>query len=62
MVAALLLTRFLQSALFGVTATDATSFATALAIVLGGVILATLIPACRASRTDPLTALRHNQV
>ena len=57
--AALLLTRFLQSALFGVTATDATSFATALAIVLGGVVFATLIPAYRASRTDPLTALRH---
>jgi predicted permease len=57
--AALVLTRFLQSALFGVTATDATSFASALAIVLGGVVFATLIPAYRASRTDPLTALRH---
>lgn len=58
-VAALVLTRFLQSALFGVTATDGTSFASALAIVLGGVALATFIPAYRASRTDPLTALRH---
>ena len=58
-IAALVLTRFLQSALFGVSATDATSFATALAVVLGGVVLATLLPAWRASRTDPLTALRH---
>jgi predicted permease len=58
-IAALVLTRFLRSALFGVSATDATSFATALAVVLGGVVLATLLPAWRASRTDPLTALRH---
>ena len=40
--AALVLTRFLQSALFGVSATDAASFAGALAIVLSGVVLATL--------------------
>ena len=57
--AALVLTRFLQGALFGISATDATSFATALAIVLGGVVLATLVPASRAARTDPLRALRH---
>jgi len=45
--------------LFGVSATDAVSFAEAAALVLGGVILATIIPAWRASRTNPLTALRH---
>ena len=59
-VAALVLTRFLQNALFGVSATDAASFASALAIVLGGVVLATLIPAWRAARTNPLIALRHH--
>ena len=58
-VAALGVSRLLGSVLFGVSATDATSFARALAIVLGGVIVATLIPAWRASRTDPLRALRH---
>jgi len=45
--------------LFGVSATDATSFARALAIVLGGVVLATIIPASRAARVNPIAALRH---
>jgi ABC-type lipoprotein release transport system permease subunit len=36
-----------------------TSFARALAIVLGGVIIATGIPAWRAARTNVLTALHH---
>jgi ABC-type antimicrobial peptide transport system permease subunit len=56
---ALALTRLLGSALFGVSATDATSFLFALAVVLGGVIIASFVPAWRASRTNPLTALRH---
>ena len=51
--------RLLESALFGVSATDATAFGRALAIVLSGVIVATLVPAWRAARTNPLTALRH---
>jgi predicted permease len=58
-VAALALTRLLGSALYGVSATDFISFARALAIVLGGVIVATLVPAWRAARTNPLSALRH---
>jgi len=58
-VSALAATRLLGSVLFGVSATDAISFARALVIVLGGVVIATLIPAWRASRTDPLSALRH---
>jgi predicted permease len=58
-VSALVLSRFLQGALFGVSATDSTSFVSALAIVLGGVVLATLLPAWRAAQTDPLRALRH---
>ena len=56
---ALGLARLLGSLLFGVSATDAVSFARALVIVLGGVAAATLLPAWRASRTNPLTALRH---
>ena len=58
-VAALGLTRLLGSVLFGVSATDAMAFAQALAIVLGGVIVATIVPAWRAARTNPLRALRH---
>lgn len=52
-------TRLLGSFLFGVSATDAVSFIRALAVVLGGVAIATVVPAWRASRTDPLRALRH---
>ena len=51
--------RLLGSVLFGVSATDGISFARALAIVLGAVIVATLVPAWRAARTNPLSALRH---
>ena len=58
-VAALALTRFLGSVLYGVSATDVWSFARALGIVLGVVVLATLVPAWRAARTNPLSALRH---
>jgi putative ABC transport system permease protein len=58
-VVALGLSRFLGSMLFGVSATDATSYATALALVLGAVAAATVVPAWRAARTNPLIALRH---
>jgi predicted permease len=58
-VAALALSRLLGSVLFGVSATDGISFAQALAVVLGGVVVATIVPAWRAARTDPLKALRH---
>src|SRR3954469_5117629 len=57
--AAAALTRLLGSALFGVSATDAPSYVRASAIVLGIVVLATLGPAWRAARTNPLAALRH---
>ena len=56
---ALALGRFLEGWLFGVTATDGPSFVRALAIVLAGVAGAALVPAWRAAKTDPLSALRH---
>ena len=59
MVTAFGVSRLLGSVLFGVSATDAISFARALAIVLGGVAVATIVPAWRAARTNPLSALRH---
>ena len=50
--------RLLGSVLFGVSATDASSFARALAIVFGGVVAATIIP--RGPRANQsLDALRH---
>ena len=58
-VAALAVTRLIGNLLYGVSATDVISFARAFAVVLGGVSIATIIPAWRAARTNVLTALRH---
>ena len=58
-VTALALTRFLASTLYGVSATDVVSFARAVGIVLGGVVVATIVPAWRAARINPLRALRY---
>jgi macrolide transport system ATP-binding/permease protein len=58
-VAALGVGRLLERVLFGVTPTDPVSFSRATAVVLAAVALATLVPAWRAARTDPLRALRH---
>ncbi len=59
LVAAFGLGQLLRSALYGVSPTDAASFVEALALVLACVLVSTLVPAWRASRTDALTALRH---
>ncbi|HZT76145.1 MAG TPA: ADOP family duplicated permease [Vicinamibacterales bacterium] len=56
---ALAAARLLGSALFGVSATDPASYARALAIIIGCVATATIVPAWRAGRTNPLAALRH---
>ena len=56
---ALLVARVLSSLLYGVSPTDVVSFAAAVALVLTIVLVASLIPAWRASRTDPIAALRH---
>jgi ABC-type antimicrobial peptide transport system permease subunit len=56
--ASMLLTRMLTSLLYGVTARDPITF-TIVALILGAVaIVASLLPARRAARVDPLVALR----
>jgi putative ABC transport system permease protein len=59
LLAALAVTGLLRTVLFGVSPTDPAAFVQGLGVVLGAVALATLVPAWRASRTDPLQALRH---
>jgi putative ABC transport system permease protein len=52
-------TRFLATLLFGITPTDTLTFVVVSAIFFLIAMLASLIPARRATRVDPLTALRY---
>lgn len=53
------LTRLIRGLLFGVTATDYLTFVSVALILAVVALLATLVPALRAARVDPLTALRY---
>jgi ABC-type antimicrobial peptide transport system permease subunit len=60
LVLSLLLGRALEHRLYGVTATDAWSVATAAAILTAAALLASWLPARRASHVDPVVALRES--
>jgi putative ABC transport system permease protein len=56
---ALALSRFLRSLCYGITTTDPVSFVVTSIALLAAAIAASWIPARRASRIDPMEALRH---
>ena len=51
--------KFVESFLFGVKPNDPEALALAVAILLGAALLAGYVPARKASRIDPMIALRH---
>jgi ABC-type lipoprotein release transport system permease subunit len=57
-VAALFLTRVLEGMLYGVAPRDPATFAAVIGVLFAIAALASAVPALRASRVDPLEALR----
>ena len=60
LVVAIAVSGAIASLLYGVGARDLVSFSGGTAVVMATALLASLLPAWRASRVDPLTALRRN--
>ena len=56
---AVLSTRVLATLLFGLSPTDPATIAVAALLLIAAASFAAYIPSCRASRVDPLVALRH---
>jgi putative ABC transport system permease protein len=57
-ISALAMTRFLRSLLFGITPTDPLTLLAAITLLTAVAVFASVVPARRAVRTDPMTALR----
>ena len=57
---AVVLTRVMASLLFGVSATDVMTFSIVPVVLMATAVLATYIPALRATRVDPTVALRED--
>ena len=58
--AALIGTRYIEAQLFGVTATDPLTFVSGCVVLAVAGLTASVIPALRAMRTDPISALRQS--
>src|SRR5579863_150471 len=58
-IVALALSRVMADYVYGITATDPLSFASAAVVLVAVALLAGYIPAHRATRVDPIVALRH---
>jgi putative ABC transport system permease protein len=58
MALAFLLTRFLTALLYGISPTDPATFGGVMMLLAAVTFVAALVPALRASRLDPLAALR----
>jgi putative ABC transport system permease protein len=59
LIGSIILTRFLQTMLFEVGAADPLTFSAVAVLLLGVALLASYLPARRATKVDPIVALRY---